>query len=78
MQVVWKDRRDEIQQIQSCLMETTDTFIVMQDPRGSGKRELVLENALQHRREAHRVLNLACKPIQEARGDASTIAAAAA
>jgi hypothetical protein len=77
MQVVWEDRQKEIEQIQSWLMESADTFIVVQGPRGSGKRELVIEHALQHKRDAHRVLTLDCKPIQEARGDASTISAAA-
>ncbi|KAK4630902.1 Mitochondrial escape protein 2 [Fulvia fulva] len=77
MQVVWEDRQDEIQQIQSWLMESADTFIVVQGPRGSGKRELVIEHALQHKREAHRVLVVDCKPVQEARGDAATIASAA-
>lgn len=54
MQVVWEDRQHEIEQIQSWLMESADTFIVVQGPRGSGKRELVVEHALQHKREAHR------------------------
>ncbi|KXT09078.1 hypothetical protein AC579_1158 [Pseudocercospora musae] len=78
MQVVWDDRQSEIQQIQAWLMESADTFIVVQGPRGSGKRELVIEHALKHKREAHRVLVVDCKPIQESRGDAPTIAAAAA
>ncbi|KAF2168347.1 hypothetical protein M409DRAFT_21781 [Zasmidium cellare ATCC 36951] len=78
MQVVWEDRQREIEQIQSWLMESADTFIVVQGPRGSGKRELVVEHALQHKREAHRVLTIDCKPMQEARGDAATIASAAA
>ncbi|KAK4580172.1 mitochondrial escape protein 2 [Recurvomyces mirabilis] len=78
MQVVWDDRKGEIEQIQSWLMETADTFIIVQGPRGSGKRELVVDHALAHKRAAHRVLVVDCKPIQEARGDASTIAAAAA
>ncbi|KAI6801446.1 hypothetical protein KC361_g1730 [Hortaea werneckii] len=77
MQVVWDDRKGEIEQIRSWLMETADTFIIVQGPRGSGKKELVLDHALQHKREAHRVLVVDCKPIQEARGDAATIAAAA-
>lgn len=54
MRVVWEDRQNEIEQIRSWLMESADTFIVVQGPRGSGKRELVVEHALQHRREAHR------------------------
>ena len=78
MSVVWENRKDEIEQIQAWLMETADTFIVVQGPRGSGKKELVLDHALQHKREAHRVLVVDCKPIQEARGNAATIAAAAA
>jgi len=78
MQVVWEDRKAEIEQIQAWLMETTDTFIVVQGARGSGKKELVVDHALHHKREAHRVLVVDCKPIQEARGDAATIAAAAA
>ncbi|KAK3073890.1 mitochondrial escape protein 2 [Teratosphaeriaceae sp. CCFEE 6253] len=77
MQVVWDDRRADIEQIQSWLMETADTFIIVQGPRGSGKRELVIDHALEHKRAAHKVLTIDCKPIQEARGDAATIAAAA-
>ena len=78
MQVVWEDRKGEIEQIQSWLMESTDTFIVVLGPRGSGKKEIVVDHALQHKREAHRLLVVDCKPVQEARGDAATIAAAAA
>ncbi|KAK4962471.1 mitochondrial escape protein 2 [Elasticomyces elasticus] len=77
MQVVWDDRKTDIEQIQSWLMETADTFIIVQGPRGSGKRELVIDHALEHKRAAHKVLVIDCKPIQEARGDAATIAAAA-
>lgn len=77
MGVVWEDRQAEIEKLQSWLMEAADTFIVVQGPRGSGKRELVLDHALQHKREANRVLVIDCKPIQEARGDAATIASAA-
>ncbi|EMC96215.1 hypothetical protein BAUCODRAFT_70204 [Baudoinia panamericana UAMH 10762] len=77
MQVVWDDRKADIEQIQSWLMETADTFIVVQGPRGSGKRELVIDHALQRKQAAHRVLVVDCKPVQEARGDGPTIAAAA-
>ncbi|KAL8785424.1 MAG: hypothetical protein Q9213_003354 [Squamulea squamosa] len=71
---VWDDRRGDIEQIRTWLMETADTFIVVQGPRGSGKRELVLDEALKGRRNT---LHIDCKPIQEARGDSSTITAAA-
>lgn len=74
LSAVWDDRRGDIEQIKTWLMETADTFIVVQGPRGSGKRELVLDEALKGRRNT---LLIDCKPIQEARGDSSTIFAAA-
>ncbi|KAL8704037.1 MAG: hypothetical protein Q9225_008101, partial [Loekoesia sp. 1 TL-2023] len=74
LSAVWDDRRGDIEQIQTWLMETADTFIVVQGPRGSGKRELVLDEALKSRRNT---LLIDCKPIQEARGDSRTIFAAA-
>lgn len=75
MEAIWEDRKDNIEQIQAWLMETTDTFIIVQGPRGSGKRELVVDQALKHRKNK---LVIDCKPIQEARGDSATINAAAA
>ncbi|KAL8857796.1 MAG: hypothetical protein Q9178_005696 [Gyalolechia marmorata] len=74
LSAIWEDRRGDIEQIKTWLMETADTFIVVQGPRGSGKRELVLDEALKGRRNT---LHIDCKPIQEARGDSSTISAAA-
>lgn len=55
-------------------MESADTFIVIQGPRGSGKKELVVDQALKGRKDT---LIIDCKPIQEARGDGKTIRAAA-
>ena len=71
---IWEDRKDAIEQIQTWLMESADTFIVIQGPRGSGKKELVLDQALKGRKNT---LLIDCKPIQEAKGDSSTINAAA-
>ena len=75
MEAVWDDRKSNIEQIQTWLMETADTFIIVQGPRGSGKRELVVDQALKNKK--HKVI-IDCKPIQEARGDSATINAAAA
>ncbi|KAL1869269.1 mitochondrial escape protein 2 [Paecilomyces lecythidis] len=75
LEVLWEDRKNDISQLQSWLTENTGTFIVIQGPAGSGKRELVLDQALKDKR--YRVV-IDCKPIQEARGDAATIATAAA
>lgn len=75
LNAVWDDRKEIIDQLQKWLMETLDTFIVVQGPRGSGKKELILNQALKDRKN---VLCIDCKPIQEARSDSATINAAAA
>lgn len=74
LRAIWDDRKDDIEQIRTWLMESADTFIVIQGPRGSGKKELVLDQALKGRKNN---LVIDCKPIQEAKGDSSTICAAA-
>jgi RNA12 protein len=74
LNAVWDDRREIIDQLQRWLIEPSDTFIVVQGPRGSGKKELILDQALKDRKN---VLVIDCKPIQEARGDSATINAAA-
>ncbi|KAI6088964.1 RNA12 protein-domain-containing protein [Hypoxylon rubiginosum] len=70
LDAVWTHRKDLIDQIQKWLMETAETFIVVQGPRGSGKKELVMEQALKDRSN---VLVIDCKPIVEARGESATI-----
>ena len=75
LKAIWDDRKDDIEKIQTWLMETPDTFIVIQGPRGSGKKELVMDQALKGRKNT---LLVDCKAIQEARGDSATICAAAA
>ncbi|ROT43568.1 RNA12 protein [Sodiomyces alkalinus F11] len=67
---VWKHRRDLIEKIQTWLLESSDNFIVVQGPRGSGKKDLVLDQALKERKN---VLVIDCKPIVEARGESGTI-----
>ncbi len=74
LRAIWDDRKADIEQIQTWLMESADTFIVIQGPRGSGKKELVLDQALKGRKNN---LVIDCKPIQEAKRDSSTICAAA-
>jgi hypothetical protein len=74
LSAIWDDRKSVIDQIQTWLIETADTFIIVQGPRGSGKKELILDQTLMGRPNT---LLIDCKPIQEARGDASTIKAAA-
>ncbi|KAI0436877.1 RNA12 protein [Xylaria telfairii] len=70
LNAVWSHQKDIIEQIQAWLMETAETFIVIQGPRGSGKKELVLEQALKDRQN---VLVIDCKQIIEARGESAII-----
>ena len=74
LDTIWDDRKGDIDQIKTWLMESADTFIVIQGPRGSGKKELVIDQALKDR--GHLLL-IDCKPIQEGKGDSALIAAAA-
>src|SRR5690242_14613157 len=75
MEAVWDDRKENIEQIKKWLLEgSTETFITVEGPRGSGKKELVVDQALKDRK--HKLI-IDCKPIQEARGDSATINAAA-
>jgi hypothetical protein len=74
LDAIWDDRKQVVDQLQTWLMETADTFIVVQGPRGSGKKELILDQTLKKRSNT---LLIDCKPIQEARGDSATISAAA-
>lgn len=72
---IWEDRQKDISQIQAWLTETAETFIVIHGPRGSGKRELVLEQALEDRK--YKII-IDCKQIQDVRGDTAKISRAAA
>ncbi|GAP90097.1 putative mitochondrial escape protein 2 [Rosellinia necatrix] len=70
LNAVWSHQKDIIEQIQAWLMETTEAFIVVQGPRGSGKKELVMEQVLKDRQN---VLVIDCKEIVEARGESAII-----
>ncbi|KAI5849576.1 RNA12 protein-domain-containing protein [Morchella snyderi] len=72
---VWDERVESVNQLQAWLRETVETFIVVQGPRGSGKKDLVVDTVLKGR---NNVLVIDCEPIDEAHGDSATIAAAAA
>lgn len=66
----WNHRKEVITQLEEWVGETTDNFIVVTGPKGTGKVELVMEKALDGRRD---VLLFDCKPIVEARGETATI-----
>ncbi|KAL6855237.1 mitochondrial escape protein 2 [Amphichorda felina] len=70
LSTVWNHRRDLIEQLRGWLDGNSDTFIVVTGPRGSGKNEMVMEQALEGRKN---VLTIDCRPIVEARGESGTI-----
>ncbi|KAI9661411.1 MAG: mitochondrial escape protein 2 [Alyxoria varia] len=74
LETVWRDRRQDVEKLQKWLMESGDTFIVVQGPRGSGKRQLVVDHGLKNRKNK---IVIDCKKIADARGDSATINAAA-
>lgn len=67
---IWKHRQDLIEQLRSWLDGSSDTFIVVTGPRGSGKAEMVMSQTLSDRKN---VVLIDCKPITEANGEAGTI-----
>ncbi|KAL7799699.1 RNA12 domain-containing protein [Trichoderma ceciliae] len=67
---IWKHRKDLIEQLQSWLDGSSDNFIVVTGPRGSGKAEMVMSQTLSGRKN---VVLIDCKPITEASGEAGTI-----
>jgi hypothetical protein len=72
---IWEDRQNDIAQLRAWLTETAETFIVVHGPRGSGKRELVLEQSLKDHK--YKIV-IDFKQIQDARGDTAKISRAAA
>ncbi|EEA23126.1 mitochondrial escape protein 2 [Talaromyces marneffei ATCC 18224] len=68
------DRQEDINRLQAWLGENGNTFIVVQGPHGSGKREIVIDQALKDRKYK---LIIDCNQIQDARSDAATISIAA-
>ncbi|KAL5594034.1 uncharacterized protein BROUX77_007381 [Berkeleyomyces rouxiae] len=67
---VWEQQQDLIDEVRMWTRENTDTFVVVYGPRGSGKTELVLKQALSDRKN---VLVLDCKPIADARGESAAL-----
>ena len=70
LSAVWNHRRDLIEQLRGWLDDNSDTFIVVTGPRGSGKKEMVMEQSLEGR---NNVLTIDCRPIVEARGESGII-----
>lgn len=70
LNALFTHRKDLIDSIKSSLLESVDTFVVVHGPRGSGAKELIMDQVLDGR---DGVLVIDCKQIMEARGEAGTI-----
>ncbi|KAK2589446.1 mitochondrial escape protein 2 [Conoideocrella luteorostrata] len=70
LNTVWNHHRNVIEQLRNWLDGSSDTFVVVTGPRGSGKSEMVMDQALAGRKN---VLLVDCKPIVDANGEAGTI-----
>ncbi|AEO61318.1 hypothetical protein MYCTH_2311354 [Thermothelomyces thermophilus ATCC 42464] len=70
LSALFAHRKDLIDSLQNALLETVETFIVVHGPRGSGSRELIMDQVLAGRRD---VLLVDCRQVVEARGEAGTI-----
>lgn len=69
------DRKESMAKIHKWLEDpSADSIFVIQGPPGSRKREFAIDQALSNKKY---VLNIDCRPVQEARGDTKTITAAA-
>lgn len=69
------DRKESIAKIHKWLEDSfADSLFVIQGPPGSRKKEFAIDQALRNKKY---VLNIDCKPVQEARGDTKTITAVA-
>ncbi|GME85558.1 unnamed protein product [Ambrosiozyma monospora] len=63
---LWNDRSQNIEQVKLWLEENVNTFIVVQGPSGSGKRDMVEQNILKDREN---VLYVNCENLTNARKD---------
>lgn len=70
LSTVWNHRRDLIEQLRAWLDGSSDSFIVVTGPKGSGKKEMVTDQSLEGRTK---VLQIDCHPITEAKGESGII-----
>ncbi|SGZ51285.1 CIC11C00000002240 [Sungouiella intermedia] len=66
----WSERTEKANQVKLWVCENANTFIIVKGPKGSGKREFVVEHAL-HLNEAFlkRVLEIDCDTLIKSRSD---------
>lgn len=74
----WSERSERANQVRLWICENANTFIVVKGPKGSGKREFVVDHALKiNNTFSKRVLELDCDPLIKARSDNAFLKATA-
>ena len=63
---LWGERMERVEDLKMWLEENTNTFVIIRGPRGSGKRELVMEHTLNER---NNILYFDCDKIIKSRTD---------
>lgn len=71
---LWAERNEIVKQLKLWIYENINTFIIVRGPKGSGKRELVLEGALMDDENLRkRILYLDCDAMIKSRSDTKLI-----
>ena len=74
MLLPWDESKNHVEDLKMWLEENNNTFVIVRGPRGSGKRELVMQHTL---RDRDNVLYLDCDKIIKARTDVKFLKSAA-
>lgn len=76
--MIWTERAEKANQLRLWVCENANTFIIVKGPRGSGKREFVVDHALTINTDfSKRVLEIDCDTLQKARNDTAFLKLAA-
>lgn len=76
--MIWTERAEKANQLRLWVCENVNTFIIVKGPRGSGKREFVVDHALTLNSDfSKRVLEIDCDSLQKARNDTAFLKLAA-
>ncbi|EGV63325.1 hypothetical protein CANTEDRAFT_135151 [Yamadazyma tenuis ATCC 10573] len=71
---LWHERSDKIKQLKLWILENVSTFIIVRGPKGSGKREMVVQDTLLSDAQLkQKVLYLDCDEIIKARSDTKLV-----
>lgn len=74
----WTERSEKANQVRLWVCENANTFIIVKGPKGSGKREFIVDHALKINADLGKlVLELDCDPLVKSRSDSTFLKTAA-